>query len=249
MKFLKIKLYGKIYDDCYFHLYSYINSDNPAIMIWSKQAGLIAKVTIDIDIPSEENITFAEKLNRNYDFKKFVIDMENCKFIEDVIKDYELGEIIEHVKSDGIEYPVYKLNIDKILEYGINLDWKYAKNSTLWLADYIKGAELETFINIQIEHQVKLLEITLKKLTDNMVNDKSIASSSTDEIINIYKNPKHVTWIGWNTKTQKIELHLDNNCISFNNKFTEDDIKLLRDVLYYDKDLLADIELLNEEYI
>lgn len=107
MKYLKFKSYGKVYDDCCFQISHYINNNNLAVMIYSKSQGPFVSLTVNID-----------DLDECY----AVIDIKNCEFAEELIDHYGLGKITGYTHYDYVDYPIYKLNVDKMLEYGIEID-------------------------------------------------------------------------------------------------------------------------------
>ena len=107
MKYLEITSYGQVYNDCHFKLSHYTSNNNLAVGIWSKSEGPFATLTVNI-----------AALNKN----EAAIDVNNCKFAEDLIKSYGFGEIIGYVKSGYVDYPIYKLDVSKMLEYGMTID-------------------------------------------------------------------------------------------------------------------------------
>lgn len=107
MEYLKFKSYGKVYDDCCFQISHYINNNNLAVIIYSKSQGPFVSLTVNIDVLDE---CYA------------AIDTNNCDFAEELIVQYGFGKITGYIHYDYVDYPIYKLNIDKMLEYGMELD-------------------------------------------------------------------------------------------------------------------------------
>lgn len=103
MKYLKFKSYGKVQDDCYFEISYYYNLK---VVINSKSQGQVAILNVNFDDLVEDEA---------------VIDIKNCPFAESLIKDYGFGEHIGYTHLDHINYPIYKLDIDKMLKYGIEV--------------------------------------------------------------------------------------------------------------------------------
>lgn len=107
MKTVTITNYNNIYKDCYFVLSHYINNNNLAISIKSKVEGRLGNLTVNI-----------ESVKNGY----AVIDTNNCDFAENLIEKYGLGNQVNCIKSGYCIYPIYKMDINKLLEYGIKVD-------------------------------------------------------------------------------------------------------------------------------
>lgn len=107
MKNISITSYGVTYTDCYFVLSHYTNNNNLAIGIVSKSEGPLTTLTVNID---------------KLEYGLAAIDINNCPFAEDIIIGYSFGRPVGYMSSGFVDYPVYELDINKLLEYSKKLD-------------------------------------------------------------------------------------------------------------------------------
>ena len=92
MAVLEVKTSWKTYKNCFLMVGKYQADNSTAIEIWNRYDGEIARIT--------------------------VLDTNNCPWAVDFIKKYGLGEETGRtVRSGYCEYPVVKLNVEKIKEY------------------------------------------------------------------------------------------------------------------------------------
>ena len=101
---MKTKIYNKEYDVVAVRD-TYADNNNLAIMLYEKGTGeSFAVLTVNLD----------DKLPIEYGF----VDVNNCPWAEDFIKENKLGE---HTKQFGYSgfclYPLYKFNLSKIPLY------------------------------------------------------------------------------------------------------------------------------------
>lgn len=105
---LSVKTDWSTYDGCNIMIYRYDVNESPCISIISEIDGPIA--TITRCIPKEQ-------LKEN----ESCLDTNNCKWAEEFIKKYKLGELTGQVVQSGFcVYPVVKWNMDELRKYRIS---------------------------------------------------------------------------------------------------------------------------------
>lgn len=88
--------------DVYLDVSEYVENKNVAVSLWSDEVGPVAMLTKNL-----------EKVEDGYAY----IDTNNNPWAEDFIVSNGLGEPTGKVKQSGYcIYPLYKLNMDAILE-------------------------------------------------------------------------------------------------------------------------------------
>lgn len=108
---MKLKAYGNIYK-VRVKVSSYVTNDALAIGLecweeeynyWAPFCVLTKNMGAAIPTTPEKNLC--------------AIDTNNCPFVEDFIKEYELGKPAGFSVSSGFcNYPVYQMNIDRLKE-------------------------------------------------------------------------------------------------------------------------------------
>lgn len=105
MAVLEVKTSWKTYENCFLMVGKYQADNSTAIEIWNRYDGEIARITVCIP-------------GSNLAEDETVLDTNNCPWVVDFIKKYGLGEETGRtVRSGYCEYPVVKLNVEKIKEY------------------------------------------------------------------------------------------------------------------------------------
>lgn len=105
MAFLEVKTRGAVYKNCFLQVARYQADNSRAIEIWNRKDGPIARITVCItgSMLAEDEV---------------VLDTNNCPWAVEFVEGNDLGEDTGRtVKSGYCEYPVVKLNVEKIGEY------------------------------------------------------------------------------------------------------------------------------------
>lgn len=92
------------YENCYLVVSKYAANDNTAIRLMSDTEGPIATLTVNIDDLPEDIAA---------------LDVNNCKFAEELFTKYDIGRPIGEMKSGYVIYPLYELNLEGMHEFGV----------------------------------------------------------------------------------------------------------------------------------
>ena len=94
-----------VYEDCYLDKSFYLIDGTPSISIWSEKEGPIVTLTKCLG-------TFLVSDNEQF------IDINNCPWAADFIKQYGLGEPTGISQMSGFcEYPLYRFDMDTVRKY------------------------------------------------------------------------------------------------------------------------------------
>lgn len=99
---MKLNAYGKIYD-VMVKTETYVNNNNLAVIVYETDDEYypFAFLTINTDVKLPKNMAF--------------VDINNCEWAEEFIKDNELGEPANYYNTSGyVDYPLYKFDLEKV---------------------------------------------------------------------------------------------------------------------------------------
>lgn len=102
---MKIKTEFRMYEGAYLKIGNYLADDSLAIEAWNRKDGCIARLTVCLnDFFLEENEAY--------------VDTNNCPWVMDFIKEYQLGHESGHMRKSGYwAYPAVKFDLNRLKKY------------------------------------------------------------------------------------------------------------------------------------
>lgn len=107
MASLEVKTSFGVYKNCVLQVAKYQADDSMAIEIWNSEEGPIARITVCLE-------------DKQLGSDEAYVDTNNCPWVLDFLKEYELAEETGVMRSSGYcIYPKMKFNRDKMREYEV----------------------------------------------------------------------------------------------------------------------------------